>query len=347
MHYLITGGAGFIGSHLVESFIARGDAVTVLDDCSTGNLDNLKSVQGSPLLTVIRGSVCDELLVDEACAHVDSVIHLAAAVGVRRILDQQVTSIVTNLRGTEIVMRAAASHGRLPFFMASTSEVYGKQDQVPFREDSNSVLGCSSLHRWSYACSKLMDEFLALAYHRERGLPVIISRFFNVTGPRQSAAYGMVLPRFCQAAHAGHDLEVHGDGCQSRCFLHVDDAVAAIIALLDCPAAIGQVVNIGSDNEITMLDLAERVIARSQSSARVRMVPYVEAFPQGGFEDMRRRVPDVTKLQRLTGWRQTHDLESMIRGCLGDKTAATLLHVGSEAHRDNATSHLASQRVAC
>lgn len=316
MRYLITGGAGFIGSHLVEALIARGDAATVIDDCSTGTFNNLNAVRGSRLLTVIRGSVCDELLVDEACARVGAVIHLAAAVGVRRILDQQVSSIVTNLRGTEIVMRAATSHGRLPFFMASTSEVYGKQDRVPFREDTDSVLGASSLHRWSYACSKLMDEFLALAYHRERGLPVIVSRFFNVTGPRQSAAYGMVLPRFCEAARAGRELEVHGDGRQSRCFLHVDDAVAAMLALLECPAAIGQVVNVGSGSEITMLALAERVIARSGSTSRVRMVPYAEAFPQGGFEDMRRRVPDVSKLQQLTNWRQRRDLDAMIGDCL-------------------------------
>ena len=316
MRYLVTGGAGFIGSHLVEALLARGDAVTVIDDGSTGAFANLRAVAQHPALTVIHGSVCDELVVDEACGQAEAVIHLAAAVGVRRILDRQVASIVTNLRGTEVVMRAATSHGRLPLFLASTSEVYGKLERVPFREDDDSVLGASSLHRWSYACSKLMDEFQALAYHRERGLPVVIGRFFNVTGPRQSGAYGMVLPRFCQAARAGRDLEVHGDGAQSRCFLHVADAVAALLALLACPAAVGQVVNIGGREEIGMRALAERVIARAGGRARVRAVPYAEAFPHGGFEDMRRRVPDTAKLQRLTGWTQRWDLEAIIGDCL-------------------------------
>jgi UDP-glucose 4-epimerase len=316
MRYLVTGGAGFIGSHLVEALLARGDAVTVIDDASTGDFANLRAVAAAPGLRVIHGSVCDELVVDEACEQADAVVHLAAAVGVRRILDRQVASIVTNLRGTEVVMRAATAHGRLPLFLASTSEVYGKLDRAPFSEDDDSVLGASRLHRWSYACSKLMDEFQALAYHRERGLPVVIGRFFNVTGPRQSGAYGMVLPRFCAAARAGHDLEVHGDGAQSRCFLHVADAVAAILALLGCPAAVGEVVNIGAVEEISMRALAERVVARAGSAARVRTVPYAEAFPQGGFEDMRRRVPDTGKLQRLTGWKQQWDLEAIIGDCL-------------------------------
>ncbi len=316
MHYLVTGGAGFIGSHLVEALIAQGNAVTVLDNFSTGSTENLRGMANSPKLRVIHGSVCDESLVDEACAHVDAVIHLAAAVGVRRILDHQVSSIVTNLRGAEVAMRAASTHGRLPFFLASTSEVYGKLEQIPFREDGDCVLGSSSLHRWSYACSKLMDEFLALAYHRERCLPIRICRFFNVTGPRQSAAYGMVLPRFCQAARSGRDLEVHGDGMQTRCFLHVHDAVSAILALLDCPAAIGEIVNVGASDEVTIHELAERVIAQAGCDSSPRLVPYAEAFPQGGFEDMRRRVPDVSKLQRLTGWHQQWDLDAMIQDCL-------------------------------
>ncbi|HEX3132491.1 MAG TPA: NAD-dependent epimerase/dehydratase family protein [Planctomycetota bacterium] len=315
MHYLVTGGAGFIGSHLVDALLARGDAVTVLDDCSTGSLRNLAAVSRHARLTILHGSVCDEVLVDEACAQVDTVIHLAAAVGVKRILDRQVASIVTNLRGTEVMLRAAQSHGSLPFLLASTSEIYGKLDRVPFREDDDSMLGASSLHRWSYACSKLMDEFLALAYHRERGLPVTIARFFNVTGPRQSAAYGMVLPRFCAAATRGDTLEVHGDGAQSRCFLHVRDAVAAILALLGCPAVVGKVVNIGSTEEVTMRALAERVVQIAASKSTVRLIPYAEAFPQGGFEDMRRRVPDVTRLRTLTSWTQTLDLDATIRNC--------------------------------
>jgi UDP-glucose 4-epimerase len=316
MHLLVTGGAGFIGSHLVDALLARGDRVTVLDDCSTGSLRNLAQAAGHARLTILHGSVCDEVLVDEACAQVDAVVHLAAAVGVQRILDKQVSSIVTNLRGTEVMLHAAQAHRSLPFLLASTSEIYGKQERAPFKEEDDSVLGASSLHRWSYACSKLMDEFLALAYHRERGLPVSIARFFNVTGPRQSPAYGMVLPRFCAAAKAGRALEVHGDGQQSRCFLHVRDAVNAVVALLGCEAARGKVVNIGSAEEVTMRALAERVVKLAGGDAPVRLVPYAQAFPQGGFEDMRRRVPDVTRLRSLTGWTQTLDLDATIRDCL-------------------------------
>ena len=315
MHYLVSGGAGFIGSHLVEALLARGDSVTVIDDCSTGSLANLSTVSGSTKLHIILGSACDDLVVDQACAEVDAVIHLAAAVGVKRILDQQVASIVTNLRGTEVMLRAATAHGRLPFFLASTSEVYGKLEKSPFTEGDDSVLGASSLHRWSYACSKLMDEFLALAYHRERKLPVVIGRFFNITGPRQSPHYGMVLPRFCAAAKRSSQLDIHGDGRQTRCFLHVRDAIAAVLALIACPSAIGEVINIGGSEEIAIAQLGERVI-RLAGSGSLRQVSYDQAFPQGGFEDMRRRVPDISKLARMTGWRQQLDLDAMIRDCL-------------------------------
>jgi len=314
--YLVTGGAGFIGCHLVNALLARGDAVVALDNASTGSFANLASVVGHPRLTCVHGSVCDEMVVDEACAEVDAVIHLAAAVGVKRILDHPVTSIVTNLRGTEVVLRAATAHGQLPVFLASSSEVYGKQTKLPFHEDDDSVLGATSLHRWSYACGKAMDEFLALAYARERRLPVRIGRFFNTTGPRQSPHYGMVLPRLCAAAQAGRPLEVYGDGTQSRCFLHVADAVAALLALIDCPAAIGEVVNIGSSTEISIRDLAELVRREAGSTAPIRLVPYAEAYPQGGFEDMRRRIPDVGKLVRLTGWSAQRDLVTIVRECL-------------------------------
>ncbi len=316
MHYLVTGGAGFIGSHIVDALLARGDQVTILDDCSTGSLDNVAHHKNNPRLTFLHGSVCDEVLVDETCTHVDTIIHLAAAVGVRRILEKQVASIVTNLRGTEVMLRAAHAHGRLPILIASTSEIYGKQDRVPFKEDYDSILGSSALHRWSYACSKFMDEFLGLAYYRERGLPVTIARFFNITGPRQSPAYGMVLPRFCEAARDNKPLEVHGDGKQSRCFLHVADAVAAILLLVDCKAAIGQVVNIGSDEEVSIKQLAELVIAAAQSSSSIALIPYQQAFPDGGFEDMQRRVPDVNRLRSLTGWQQRYDLQATIRDSL-------------------------------
>jgi len=312
MRYLVTGGAGFIGSHLVEALLLRGDRVIALDDFSTGSAANLAHLAGHPALTVIHGSVCDELVVDECCQQVDRIIHLAAAVGVRRILERQVNSIVTNLHGTGTLLRSAHAHGRMPVFFASTSEVYGKQVAAPFREDADSVLGASALHRWSYACSKLMDEFLSLAWHRERKLPVTIARFFNTTGPRQSPAYGMVLPRFCQAALVGRPLEVHGDGRQSRCFLHVEDAVRAVLALDACPAAVGEVVNVGSTEEVSMTELAKKVVAAAGSSSTLNYISYAEAYPGGGFEDMQRRVPDVTKLARLTGWQARHDLASIV-----------------------------------
>ncbi len=316
MRYLVTGGCGFIGSHLVEALIARGDQVLVLDDHSTGSLANLSGMTGIERLALEHGSVCDELVVDECCRQVDAVVHLAAAVGVKRILDRQVNSIVTNLRGTETVLRSAHAHGRLPVLFASTSEVYGKQAHAPFREEDDSVLGASALHRWSYACSKLMDEFLTLAYHRERSLPVTIARFFNTTGPRQSPHYGMVLPRFCRSALEGRPLEVHGDGSQSRCFLHVADAISAILALLACPKANGQVINVGATEEISIEDLARRVIDRCGSRSGIVRVPYHEAYPQGGFEDMRRRVPSVERLTQLTPWRQSYDLDATIQDSL-------------------------------
>ena len=317
MRVLVTGGAGFIGSHLVEALLRRGDRVAVIDDASTGSFDNLKKVADRPELSVVHGSVCDELAVDELCAgfHPELVIHLAAAVGVKRILERQVGSIVTNVRGTEVTLRAAAQHGVDRVIIASTSEVYGKQDRVPFREDDDSVLGSTSLHRWSYACAKMLDEFLALAWHRERGLGVTIARFFNVTGPRQSPAYGMVLPRFCQAALADGTLEVHGDGEQSRTFLHVADAVSGILALAESAAVVGKVVNIGGTEEVSMHTLATRVIAAA-GRGRLSLIPYATAYPTG-FEDMRRRVPDTTRLRTLTGWAPTKDLNAIIRETLG------------------------------
>ena len=310
MHYLITGGAGFIGSHLAEALLARGDVVTVLDDFSTGSETNLAGVK----VRIVRGSVIDAGAMDEALVGVDQVVHLAAAVGVRKIMEERVTGIRTNVQGSEIVLAACAAR-RIPLFLASTSETYGKNAAVPFSEDADAVFGPSSLHRWSYACSKLLDEFLALAYFHEHRLPVIVARFFNVTGPRQSPEYGMVLPRFCQAALAGQALEVHGSGRQSRCFLHVADTVDAILRLLDCPAAIGEVVNIGSDEEITIHALAERVIAQA-GRGMIRQIPYATAFPEGGFEDMQRRVPNTAKLTRLTGWTRQRDLEATIADAL-------------------------------
>lgn len=315
--WLVTGGAGFIGSHLVEALLARGDGVLVLDDASTGDFANLAAVRDHPQLELVHGSVCDDLVVDELARRSRGIVHLAASVGVRRILDQRVRGIVTNLRGTEVVLRAAETHGRQPVLLASSSEVYGKGHHAPFREGDDCVLGPSGLHRWSYACAKLMDEFLALAYQTERGLPVRIVRFFNVTGPRQSPAYGMVLPRFCCAALAGEPLLVHGDGGQSRTFLHVVDAVAALLALLDCPAADGTVCNVGGEEEIAIEGLARRVVARAGSDSEIHLLPYDQAFPDGGFEDMRRRVPDTARVRSLTGWSPVRSLDDIIADALG------------------------------
>jgi UDP-glucose 4-epimerase len=321
VNVLVTGGAGFIGSHLVEALLARGDRVAVIDDASTGDFANLAAVAKHPALTVVHGSVCDDLALDELCAATapELVIHLAAAVGVRRILERQVGSIVTNVRGTESVLRAAAQHRVRRVLVASTSEVYGKQDKVPFREDDDAVIGSTSLHRWSYACAKMLDEFLALAWHRERGLGVTVTRFFNVTGPRQSPAYGMVLPRFCQAAVSGGSLEVHGDGEQTRTFLHVADAVSAVIALAGCEAAIGRVVNVGGTEEVSMRALA-RAVQAAAGRGTITLVPYASAYP-AGFEDMRRRVPDTTRLRQLTGWAPTRDLRQIIADALADAKA--------------------------
>jgi len=318
MNVLVTGGAGFIGSHLVEALLARGDRVAVIDDASTGDFANLAAVANHPALTVVHGSVCDDLALDELCAACapELVIHLAAAVGVKRILERQVGSIVTNVRGTESVLRAAAQHRVRRVLIASTSEVYGKQDKVPFREDDDAVLGSTSLHRWSSACAKMLDEFLALAWHRERGLGVTVTRFFNVTGPRQSPAYGMVLPRFCAAAVAGGTLEVHGDGQQTRTFLHVADAVSALLALAGCEAAIGRVVNVGGTEEVSMRALA-RAVQAAAGRGSITLVPYASAYPTG-FEDMRRRVPDTTRLRQMTGWKPTRELRQIIADALAD-----------------------------
>jgi UDP-glucose 4-epimerase len=311
---LITGGAGFIGSHLAEALLADGDQVAVLDDCSTGSEANLAVCAGR--VAFHRGSILDRALVERLVAEADRVVHLAAVVGVRRIMERRVESIRINAAGAEHVLLACAAHRR-PVFVASSSEVYGKRCDAPFREDDPIVLGASSVHRWSYACCKLLDEFLALALHREQDLPAVVGRFFNCTGPRQSPSYGMVLPRFCAAAKAGRPLEVHGDGSQTRCFLHVADAVRAVRLLLACPAAVGRVVNIGGTEEIPMAGLARRVIAAAGSASPLRLVPYAEAFPGGGFEDMPRRVPDLARLRQLTGWVPERSLDAIIRDALG------------------------------
>jgi UDP-glucose 4-epimerase len=308
--YLVTGGAGFIGSHLAEALLLRGDRVVVVDDLSTGRLENLALVTDHPGLRVVTGSVRDELVVDELVHACDVVVHLAAAVGVRLIVEEPLRSFTTNLRGSEVVIAAAHRYQR-PILVASTSEIYGKNGSSVLSETADRILGQTTVARWAYSTAKAVDEILAITYHRERGLPSIVARLFNTVGPRQSPAYGMVVPNLVRQALAGEQLTVYGDGCQSRCFLHVADVVAALIGLLDNRRSIGNVFNVGSTEEITILKLAERIIERTGSSSTIRLVPYDQAYAEG-FEDMRRRVPDTTKLRTLTGWKPLRSLDQIL-----------------------------------
>jgi nucleoside-diphosphate-sugar epimerase len=311
MRALVTGGAGFIGSHLAEALLQAGHEVVVLDDLSTGRLGNLAAVKDHPRLEVTEGSVTDETLVRKLMAGAGVVYHLAAAVGVRLILDRPVGTIETNIVGTETVLRAAREE-RPRVVLASTSEVYGKNDRVPLSEDDDRVLGPTTKSRWSYACSKAIDEFLGLAYHHEYGVPVTIVRFFNTIGPRQTGRYGMVVPRFVRQALDGGPITVYGDGRQSRCFTDVEDTVRATIALALAPAAVGEVFNVGTTHELTIQTLAEHVRALVGSDAPIVQVPYDEAY-QPGFEDLRRRVPDIRKAERVVGYRPRVSLDETLR----------------------------------
>ncbi len=313
--YLVTGGAGFIGSHLCELLLARGDSVLVLDDLSTGTLSNLDGCSDNSRFRFVVGSVLDEALTRGLVNQSRKVIHLAAAVGVENIIRQPVETIETNVKGTETVLMAARP-GMTPVFIASTSEVYGKSERVPFREDGDIVLGATSRSRWSYACSKAVDEFLALAYWKDKGLPVVIGRLFNTVGPRQSGRYGMVLPRFIEQALAGKPLTVFGDGRQTRCFSLVYEIVEAIASLVENPGAVGKVINIGSTQEISVWELADKVKRISGSSSKISLIPYDEAYPDD-FEDMRRRLPDVSLLRSLTGKVPEADIDTIIREILG------------------------------
>jgi len=319
MKVCITGGAGFIGSHLTERLLARGDKVLVLDDLSTGSMDNLAPVVGQPGFEYRIGSALDAPLVTECVDRCDVTVHLAAAVGVRLIVEKPVHTIETNVRATEVVLNAAAKKQK-PVVVASTSEVYGKSTRFPFGETDDLQLGPTMNSRWAYACSKALDEWLALAYYREKGVPVVIARFFNTVGPRQTGRYGMVLPNFAAQALAGDPITVYGTGDQSRCFGHVKDAVEAILRLIECPAAIGQVFNIGNDEEVTILQLAERVRAAAGSSSEIVLVPYAEAYAEG-FEDMNRRVPDLSKLERTIGFRPRTPLAEIIADVVADQRA--------------------------
>ncbi len=312
---LVTGGAGFIGSHLSEALLARGDQVTVIDDESTGAAANLDQIMGQPGFEFVPGSVADETLTRRLLADVDEVYHLAAAVGVALIASQPMETIQRNIYPTEFILTALRDRikkgERVKCFLASTSEVYGKNPKPTWNEEDDLVLGPTTRPRWSYGASKAIDEFLGLASWREYEVPVVIGRFFNVVGPRQTGAYGMVLPRFVEAALCGQPLLVHDDGQQIRCFAHVNDVVAAVLGLMQAEDAVGQVVNIGSDQPVSILELAERVIAASQSDSKVEFQSYAAAYDES-FEDIRRRVPDLSKLRGLIGHRPAFDLDGII-----------------------------------
>jgi len=312
LRYLITGGAGFIGSHVTEALLTRGDDVTILDNLSTGAAANVAQVRDQ--VRLVHGSVLDPLLVDELTEDSEVVVHLAAAVGVRLVVEKPLRSFITNIKGTENVLEAAHRYRR-KVLIASTSEVYGKSQGAAFHEDDDRLIGSNQVSRWGYSTSKSVDEVLAFAYHRERALPMVIVRLFNTTGPRQTGAYGMVLPRFAQQALSNEPVTVYGDGEQSRCFCHVHDVVRALVDLLDTPSAEGDVFNVGSTEEVTMLELAERVIAAAGSSSEIQLVPYDVAYERG-FEDMRRRVPDISKIERTIGWRPERELDQIIKEVL-------------------------------
>jgi UDP-glucose 4-epimerase len=310
MRALITGGAGFIGSHLSEVLLDRGDHVTVVDDLSTGRIENIQHLKGRAGFSYVIDTIQNRAVMAELVDDADVVFHLAAAVGVRLIIESPVQTIETNVKGTELVLELAAKKRKM-VMVASTSEVYGKANVLPFGEDNDIVLGPTSKSRWSYACSKAIDEFLALAYFREKRVPVYVVRFFNTVGPRQTAQYGMVVPNFVQQALAGKPITVFGDGKQSRCFTWVGDAVRAVAALAGRGDAVGQVFNVGSESEITIGDLAYLVKEKTGSDSPIVYIPYDRAYEEG-FEDMPRRVPDLSRIRRLIGYEPTLDLPAIL-----------------------------------
>ena len=310
MRYLITGGAGFIGSHLSDALLAAGHEVAVLDNLSTGSIDNIEHLKGHPKFRYVIETIENEPLLAEEIDRCDVVFHLAAAVGVKKIVEEPVHTIENNVHGTEVVLRHANKKKRL-VAIASTSEVYGKSTDVPFREDADLVMGPTAKHRWAYACSKAIDEFLALAYWKEKKLPVIIVRFFNTVGPRQTGQYGMVVPNFVRQALASQPITVFGDGTQSRSFTYVGDVVRGLMALVAEPRAVGGVFNIGNGKEISIMGLAERVKRLTLSDSPIVTVPYDQAY-EAGFEDMPRRVPDLTKIRSLVGYEPQVDLDEIL-----------------------------------
>jgi UDP-glucose 4-epimerase len=320
MRALITGGAGFIGSHLAEALLARGEHVMVVDDLSTGRFENIGHLVDHPRFGFAIETVTNETVMDRLVSECDVILHLAAAVGVNLIVQQPVHTIETNVLGTGMVLRLANRYRR-KVLVASTSEVYGKGVRVPFGEDDDRVIGPTSKSRWAYATSKAVDEFLALAYYREKEVPVVVLRFFNTVGPRQTGRYGMVIPRFVSWALAEEPIQVYGNGRQSRCFCNVADTVRAILGLMDEPAAVGEIFNIGSDEEVTIDGLAQRVKAMTGSSSEIVHVPYDQAYAPG-FEDMQRRVPDIGKISRVIGWKPSLSLDKTLEQIISSRRAA-------------------------
>ena len=319
MRILITGGAGFIGSHLAEALLSGGHDVFVLDDLSTGSIDNIAHLKGRPGFHYTIDSVFNDPLVAEMVDRADVVFHLAAAVGVKLIVEKPVHTIETNVHGTEVILKHAAKKKKL-VFIASTSEVYGKSAQVPFREDADLVMGATTRHRWAYACSKALDEFLALAYWKEQKQPVIVMRFFNTVGPRQTGQYGMVVPTFVRQALHDEPITVFGDGTQQRSFTYVGDVVGALLKLMVTPAAIGEVYNVGNTEEVTIRTLAERIKAKTGSRSEIVLIPYDQAY-EAGFEDMPRRVPDLGKIHKAIGYEPKVQLDEIIERVVEEKRA--------------------------
>ena len=314
MRVLITGGAGFIGSHLADAYLQRGDEVFVIDDLSTGSIENIRHLKDRPRFHYTIENVHKQPVTAELVDQCDVIFHLAAAVGVKLIVESPVRTIETNVHGTEVVL-ALANKKKKKVLIASTSEVYGLSNEVPFREDGNLVMGATTKGRWSYACSKAIDEFLALAYWREKKLPTIVVRLFNTVGPRQTGQYGMVIPTFVKQALAGRPITVYGDGKQSRCFCYVGDVVGALMRLMDESKAVGEVFNVGSNQEITILELAEKVKELTRSNSEITFTPYDEAYEEG-FEDMPRRVPDISKINKLVGFRPDRSLEEILKSVI-------------------------------
>ena len=327
MRVLITGGAGFIGSHLSEAYLNRGDEVFIIDDLSTGSFENIRHLKDQPRFHYTIDSVHNQPVAAELVDQCDVIFHLAAAVGVKLIVESPVRTIETNVHGTEVVL-SLANKKKKKVLIASTSEVYGLSAQVPFKEDGNLVMGATTKGRWSYACSKAIDEFLALAYWREKKLPTIVVRLFNTVGPRQTGQYGMVIPTFVKQALADRPITVYGDGKQSRCFCFVGDVVGALVKLMDDDQAVGEVFNVGSNQEISIFELAKKVKEMTNSDSEIVLVPYDEAYEEG-FEDMPRRIPDISKINKQIGFRAQKDLEGILQSVIA-------FHTGE--HREKSSS---------